>query len=82
MAKKKRKRKTVVTEAPTPEKPSLLIDSRDLSGNSLKVGKKTKVLVSGTVIEESLRNYQAKDRKSYRMEIDKVKVALKKKLGV
>lgn len=81
MAKKKRRRKTAVTEAPTSEKPTMLIDSKDLSGNSFKVGKKASVLVTGKIIEESLRNWEAKDRKSYRMEIDKVKVALKKKLG-
>jgi len=82
MAKKKRRRKTVAMEAPAPEKPTMLIDSKDLSGDSLKVGKKARVLVTGKITEESLRNWEAKDRKSYRMEIDKVTVAkLKKKLG-
>jgi len=58
-------------------KPTLLIDTSKLSGDSFKVGKKAKVMVSGTVVEESIRDYETKGRKSFRMEIDRVS-ALKK----
>ena len=58
-------------------KPTLTIDSRRLSGDSFKVGKKASVMVTGKIVEESLRNYEAEGRKSFRMEIDKVS-ALKK----
>ena len=58
-------------------KPTLLIDTSKLSGNSFKVGKKAKVMVSGIVVEESIRDYETKGRKSFRMEIDRVS-ALKK----
>ena len=58
-------------------KPTLTIDSRRLSGNSFKVGKNARVVVSGKIVEESLRNYEADGRKSYRMEINRVS-ALKK----
>jgi len=74
-AKKKTSRNRSAT--PTMSKPTLLIDSAKLKGNSFKVGKKAKVMVSGTVVEESLRDYETKGRKSFRMEIDRVS-ALKK----
>jgi len=58
-------------------KPTLLIDTSKLTGDSFKVGKKAKVMVSGIVVEESIRDYETKGRKSFRMEIDRVS-ALKK----
>ena len=73
---KKRTSRTRV-ESPTVSKPTLLIDTSKLSGNSFKVGKKARVMVSGMVVEESLRDYETKGRKSFRMEIDRVS-ALKK----
>ena len=77
--KKSAKKKTSRTrsESPMVSKPTLLIDSARLSGNSFRVGKRARVMVSGTVVEESIRDYETKGRKSYRMEIDRVS-ALKK----
>ena len=77
--KKSAKKKTSRSRAESPStmKPTLTIDSRRLSGNSFKVGKTAKVMVSGKIVEESLRNYEAEGRKSYRMEINRVS-ALKK----
>jgi len=77
--KKSTKKKTSRTRAESPvvSKPTLTIDSRRLSGNSFRVGKSAKVVVTGKIVEESLRNYEAEGRKSYRMEIDRVS-ALKK----
>jgi len=76
--KKSTKKKSSRTRAvPESMKPTLTIDSRRLSGNSFKVGKSAKVVVTGKIVEESLRNYEAEGRKSYRMEIDRVS-ALKK----
>jgi len=85
MPKKKTAKKTAkkkasrVTKARSPEKikPTLTIDSKRLTGDSFRVGKKARVVVTGKIVEESLRNYEAEGRKSYRMEIDKVS-ALKK----
>jgi len=76
---KKSVKKKVSRTRSSPEtmKPTLTIDSRRLSGNSFKVGKSAKVVVTGKIVEESLRNYEAEGRKSYRMEIDRVS-ALKK----
>lgn len=62
-------------------KPTLLIDSKNLRGNSFRVGKKATVKVTGKIVEESLTNYEAKGRKSYRMEIDKVNVGKGKRKG-
>jgi len=73
--KKKPSRNRAAT--PTMGKPTLLIDTKKLNGNSFRVGKKAKVMVSGTVVEESIRDWETKGRKSYRMEIDRVS-ALKK----
>jgi len=82
MAKKATKRKTAKrkTTSSTPDiyKPTLLIDTRKVSGNSFKVGKKAQVLVSGTIVEESLRDWEAKGRKSYKMEISKISTGKKK----
>lgn len=79
-AKKSTKKKTSKNRAvPESMKPTLTIDSRRLSGNSFKVGKTAKVMVSGKIVEESLRNYEAEGRKSYRMEIDKVSAIKKTK---
>lgn len=77
--KKSAKKKTsrARAESPAMSKPTLLIDTKKLSGNSFRVGKKAKVMVSGTVVEESIRDWETKGRKSYRMEIDRVS-ALKK----
>lgn len=77
--KKSSKKKVSKTRADRPKtmKPTLTIDSRKLSGNSFKVGKSARVIVTGKIVEESLRNYEAEGRKSYRMEIDRVS-ALKK----
>jgi hypothetical protein len=58
--------------SPTVSKPTLLIDSRKLRGNSFKVGKQAKVMVSGRIIEESLNNWEVPKRKSFRLEIDKI----------
>jgi len=68
------KRKTVRKRSNVPEsyKPTLLIDTKKLTGNSFKVGKKAEVLVSGTIVEESLRDWEAKGRKSYKLEISKI----------
>lgn len=63
-------------------KPTLLIDTSKLSGNSFKVGKKAKVMVSGMVVEESLRDWETKGRKSYRMEIDRVSALKKTKRSI
>ena len=78
-SKKSVKKKASRSRAVSPKemKPTLTIDSRRLSGNSFKVGKTARVMVSGKIVEESLRNYEAEGRKSYRMEIDRVS-ALKK----
>jgi len=77
-AKKSTKKKSSRNRtSPEIMKPTLTIDSRRLSGNSFKVGKSAKVVVTGKIVEESLRNYEAEGRKSYRMEIDRVS-ALKK----
>ena len=77
MAKKKKastkSKKTSVTPE-RPYKPTLFIDSKNLRGNSLEVGKKVKVEVSGMITEESLRDYEARGRKSYRLEIGKVRI--------
>jgi len=73
----KKKSSRTRAESPSMSKPTLLIDTKKLSGNSFKVGKKAKVMVSGMVVEESLRDYETKGRKSFRMEIDRVS-ALKK----
>ena len=79
MAKKKATRKaTRRSVSPRAFKPTLLIDTSKLRGNSLKVGKKAKVSVSGTIVEESLRDYESKGRKSFRLEIDKVTVPRRK----
>ena len=77
--KKSVKKKSSRTRADRPmmSKPTLLIDTSKLSGNSFRVGKKAKVMVSGVVVEESIRDYETKGRKSFRMEIDRVS-ALKK----
>lgn len=76
--KKSTKKKSSRTRSsPETMKPTLTIDSRRLSGNSFKVGKSAKVVVTGKIVEESLRNYEAEGRKSYRMEINRVS-ALKK----
>lgn len=79
VGKKSTKKKTSRTRSKSPEtmKPTLTIDSKRLSGNSFKVGKNARVVVTGKIVEESLRNYEAEGRKSYRMEIDRVS-ALKK----
>ena len=52
----KKKTSRIRAESPTVSKPTLLIDTLKLSGNSFKVGKKAKVMVSGMVVEESLRD--------------------------
>jgi len=72
MAKKTKSRSKAISEAPIKYKPSLLIDSKRLRGNTFRVGKKAKVIVSGTITEESIRDYEAPRRKSFKMEIDKV----------
>lgn len=78
--KKSTKKKSSVSKNPEfISKPTLLIDSARLSGNSFRVGKKARVMVSGTVVEESIRDYETKGRKSYRMEIDKVSAPRKTK---
>ncbi|MCK4384719.1 MAG: hypothetical protein KAW52_00505 [candidate division Zixibacteria bacterium] len=73
----KKKSSRTRAESPMVSKPTLTIDSKRLSGNSFRVGKKARVVVTGKIVEESLRNYEAEGRKSYRMEIDRVS-ALKK----
>jgi len=77
--KKSVKKKSSTTRATRDmvSKPTLLIDTSKLSGDSFKVGKKARVMVSGIVVEESIRDYETKGRKSFRMEIDRVS-ALKK----
>lgn len=71
MAKKKKKRVAETTvEMP---KPTLFIDSKDLEGNSFKVGGSAQVLVSGKIVEESLTDYEARGRKSFRLQIHKIK---------
>jgi len=83
MAKKKtNKRKTTKkTDSPTVAeyKPTLHIDSKNLASKSLKVGKKARVLVSGTIVEESLRDWEAKGRKSYKLEINDLRIPKKKR---
>ena len=70
-AKKKTvKRKSIAL--PSVYKPTLLIDSAKLRGDSFKVGKSATVEVSGKIVEESLRDYETKGRKSFRLEISKI----------
>lgn len=76
-SKSKSKKTSAVPERPN--RPTLFIDSKSLKGDSLEVGKKVQVAVSGVITEESLRDYEAKGRKSYRLEIGKVKVVTKSK---
>ena len=78
----KKKSSRTRSESPAMSKPTLLIDTKKLSGNSFRVGKKAKVMVSGTVVEESIRDYETKGRKSYRMEIDRVSAIKKTKRSV
>lgn len=78
MPKKKTKSRTV-SEAPQIPKPTLLIDSKRLRGNSFRVGKKATVIVKGKIVEESLRDWEAKNRKSFKLEINKITVPKKKK---
>jgi len=61
-----------VLEAPTRPKPTLTIDSKRLKGDSFRVGKKARVLVSGKITQESIDDYEVPGRKSFRMEVDKV----------
>lgn len=68
----KRRRKGTVSEAPIRMKPTLTIDSKRLKGDSFRVGKKARVLVSGKIIQESIDDYEVPNRKSFRMEVDKV----------
>lgn len=73
VGKKSAKKRSEVSKNPDfVSKPTLLIDTSKLSGNSFRVGKKAKVMVSGIVVEESIRDYETKGRKSFRMEIDRV----------
>jgi hypothetical protein len=76
----KKKSSRTRAESPKAMKPTLTIDSKRLSGNSFKVGKSARVLVTGKIVEESLRNYEAEGRKSFRMEIDRVSVPRKTKI--
>lgn len=77
-AKPKRKSRTKA-ESPKPSRPTLLIDSKKLSGNSFKVGKKATVRVTGKIVEESLRDWEAKGKKSFRLEIAKIESLSKRK---
>lgn len=81
VGKKSTKKKTsrIRSDSPEMSKPTLLIDSAKLSGNSFRVGKRARVMVSGTVVEESIRGWETKGRKSYRMEIDRVSAPKKTK---
>ena len=54
-----------------PHKPSMSIDG---IGN-LKVGQKTKIMVSGTVVEETIREYDKEGKHVFRLEIDSTKKA-------
>lgn len=78
MAKKSRK---TVSEAPIRMKPTLTIDSKKLRGNSFRVGKRAKVLVSGKITQESIDDYEVPGRKSFRMEVDKVTSVAKESKG-
>jgi len=69
---KSKKRKSSQPVPDSTYKPTLLIDSDKLTGDSLRVGKQATVRVSGKIVEESLRNYEAEGRKSYRLEIAKI----------
>lgn len=66
-------------ESPKPSKPTLLIDSKKLRGNSFKVGKRATVKVTGRIVEESLRDWEAKGKKSFRLEIAKIESLNKRK---
>ncbi len=78
MAKSKKTR--VSREAPAMPKPTLSINSKGLRGKTLKVGKNATVVVRGRVVEESIRDYEAKKgTKTYRLEVDKVSIPSKKK---
>ena len=69
---KKKTTKRKSTSVPTAYKRTLLIDSAKLRGDSFKVGKNATVEVSGKIVEESLRDYETKGRKSFRLEISKI----------
>ena len=77
MAKKGSKSKKGTNSRPVEVtyKPTMSMSGKNFSG--LKVGKKTKVAVTGRVIEESIETYgdigRKKGEKSYRLEIDSVK---------
>lgn len=69
---RKKRSRGMVSEAPMRPKPTLTIDSKRLKGDSFRVGRKAKVLVSGKIVQESLDDYEVPKRKSFRMEVDKV----------
>jgi hypothetical protein len=77
MAKKK---KRLLREAvPTRAKPTILVDSRKVGGNSLKVGKRVQLNLSGKVMTESIDDWEAPGRKSWRVEINRVGVPTKRR---
>lgn len=75
------KKNKTIDEAPIRMKPTLTIDSKKLKGDSFRVGKKAKVLVSGKIIQESIDDYEVPNRKSFRMEVDKVTSVAKESKG-
>lgn len=67
------KTKVAKTEAPVMSKPTLFIDSGKVKGE-FKVGRVSSVVVTGKVVEETLRAYETDEkRKGWRMEIDEIK---------
>jgi len=69
MAKRSKK---LIAEAPTRPKPTLTIDSKRLRGDSFRVGKKAKVLVTGTITGDNIDDYEVPGRRSFRLRVDKV----------
>ena len=78
-AKPKGRKSRSKAESPKLSKPTLLIDSKKLSGNSFKVGRRAAVKVTGKIVEESLRDWEARGKKSFRLEISKIESLNKRK---
>lgn len=58
--------------SPQISKPTLTIDTKRLRGNSFKVGRRAKVVVTGTITGDNIDDYEVPGRRSFRLRVDKV----------
>lgn len=73
MGKGTKKRGRVISEVPVNPKPTMRFNASQYKGKDLEVGRKTSVVVKGTVVEETIERYEPGRKKSYTVEVDSVK---------